>query len=59
MNLQDKREYIYRTHTEPGTTLFSKLLYPLKDKYWKNKVANMSEGEVLNTYYTLTRRSYE
>ena len=57
--------YIYRAHTEVKyfsgwrkfLNFFISIYAMLHDKYWINKIANMSEGQIMDEYYRLTERS--
>jgi len=36
-----------------------RLIHRLKTEYWLRRVNRMSEGQILNTYYELTRKERE
>lgn len=52
MNLKSEREYILATYIGNAAGLKKQI----KEWYWKRQVDKMTEGEVLSTYYELTKR---
>jgi hypothetical protein len=55
----NRKKYVFCSYVGTSKTFFGRIWCKIKAVYWNWRLDRMSEGEIINRYYSLTDRKDE